>query len=251
MLRTIVVHVVAAAALGAVALAQEKKPPVPPGRDAGGVAVALISTGVDYTLPALARRLARDGEGEVIGWDLEDNDRRPFDKSKGGAWREQGADGTAIASFVIGAEETRLVPVRLNPADPASPARALAFVAQTPARVALAPISGIKPEAWEPLRQAATRFKDILIILPVSGSDTTSPAVLGLDNVLAVEPGSESADAVGFGGQVQRLSGPPLAVAAAGKAAAALLAREPRLDIGVLKRRLAEASGGAHWRARK
>jgi hypothetical protein len=42
-----------------------------------------------------------------------------------------------------------------------------------------------------------------------------------------------------------------LAVAAAGKAAAALLAREPRLEIGVLKRRLAEASGGAHWRARK
>jgi hypothetical protein len=251
MLRAIFLHVVAAAALGTVALAQEKKPPVPPGRDPGGVVVALISTGMDYTLPTLAHRLARDGEGELIGWDLEDNDRRPFDKSKGGTPPELGGDGTAIASLLSSGEDVRLVPVRVNPADPASPARALAFAAQTPARVALISMSSTRPEIREPLHQAATRFKDILIILPASGTDATSPAVLGLDNVLAVEPGSESADAVGFGGRMQRLSGPPLAVAAAGKAAAALLAREPRLDVGVLKRRLVEASGGGLWRARK
>jgi hypothetical protein len=244
MLRTIVLHIVAAAALGAVALAQEKKPPVPPGRDPGGVAIALISTGVDYTLPALAHRLARDGEGELIGWDLEDNDRRPLDKSKGG-------DGTAIASFLIGAEEARLVPVRVNPADPASPARGLAFAAQTRARIVLMPMSGAKPEAWEPLRQAAMRFKDILIILPAASGDATASAVLGLDNVLAVEAGSEGADAAGFGGRVQRLSGAPFAVAAAGKAAAAVLARESRLDVATLKRRLVEAGDGTWWRARK
>ena len=43
------------------------------------------------------------------------------------------------------------------------------------------------------------------------------------------------------------LSGAPLAVAAAGKAAADLLAREPSLDVGTLKRRLGEAGGGAMW----
>jgi hypothetical protein len=43
--------------------AQEKKPPLPPGRDPGGQAVALISTGIDYTRLDIAARLARDGEG--------------------------------------------------------------------------------------------------------------------------------------------------------------------------------------------
>jgi hypothetical protein len=251
MLRAALLHAVVAIALGTIAFAQEKKPPVPPGRDPGGVAVALVSAGVDYTSASLAARLARDGEGELIGWDLEDNDRQPFDKSKGGTPPEQGGDGTAIASFLIGPDGARLVPVRANPADPISAARALAFAAQTPARVVLVPMWGVKPETSALLRQAAIRFKDILIIVPASDGDTTSPTLLGLDNVLAVEHGSESADAAGFAGRVQRLSGPSLAVAAAGKAATVLLAREPRLDAGALRRRLAEAGGDAWWRPRK
>ena len=94
-LRAILIQVVAATALGVAALAQGAKPSVPSGRDPGGVAIALIGTGIDYTLPLLARRLARDGEGELIGWDLEDKDRKPFDKSKGGTRPEWGGDGTA------------------------------------------------------------------------------------------------------------------------------------------------------------
>ena len=50
---------------------------------------------------------------------------------------------------------------------------------------------------------------------------------------------------------VQRLSGAPLAVAAAGKAAANLLAREPLLDVGVLKRQLSQAGGGAMWQVQR
>src|SRR5215467_9057175 len=98
LVRSILLHWIAAAALVGAVLAQTppsqllapKKPPVPPGRDPGGVAVALI--GIDYTLPAVARRLARDGEGELIGWDLQDQDRKPFDSSKGTALPEWGGD---------------------------------------------------------------------------------------------------------------------------------------------------------------
>jgi hypothetical protein len=50
---------------------------------------------------------------------------------------------------------------------------------------------------------------------------------------------------------VQRVSGAPLAMAAAGKAAADLLAREPLLDVGVLKRQLSEAGGGAMWQVQR
>jgi len=65
-LRAILLHLIAVAAFAVAALAQEKKPPLPPGRDPGGVAIALVTTGIDYTVPEVAQRLARDGEGELI-----------------------------------------------------------------------------------------------------------------------------------------------------------------------------------------
>lgn len=215
---------------------------MPPGRDPGGVPIAVIDAGIDYTLPRLAQRLARDGEGELIGWDLEHNDRRPFDKGRSGT-------GTAVASFLLGMDSLRLVPVRINPADPASLARAVAFSAHTPARVSLLTVDRIQPDAWEPVRQAATRFKTILLIAPADAA-VAIPALLALDNVLLVDPGERNAEITSFDGTGQRLAGVRLAVAAAGKAAAGLLVREPLLDASALKRRLIEADGGGLWRAR-
>jgi hypothetical protein len=251
-LRAILLHLIVATTLGVAALAQEKKPPLPPGRDPGGVAIALVTTGIDYTVPEVAQRLARDGEGELIGWDLIDQDRKPFDGSKGSTRPEWGGDGTLIASVLSGGRGVRLVPVRVEPTDPASLARAVVFVAQTPARVVVLAMWGTMRQDWEPLRQAAMRFKDVLVIVPAGkGAEAIYPAALGLDNVVAVEQGTAGVDAAGFGGRVQRLSGAPLAVAAAGKAAADLLAREPLLDVGVLKRQLSEAGGGAMWQVQR
>lgn len=235
------------------AIAQDKKPPVPPGRDPGGVAVALICTGIDYTQTALAQRLARDGEGEPIAWDVVDKNRQPFDSAKGEAPREWGGDGTALAGR-LAADGLRLVAVRVDPADPASLARAVAFVAQTPARIAVVPMWGASREAWEPFRQAASHFRHLLVIVPAGEeAGPVYPAALGLDTVLAVAAGtgSGSAEVPGFGGRTRRLSGEALAVAAAGRAAAALLAREPRLDARALKERLIEAGGEPAWRPRK
>ena len=225
---------------------------MPSGLDPGGVAIALIGTGIDYTLPQVARRLARDGEGEPIAWDLEDKDRKPFDKSKGGTRPEWGGDGTLVASLLLGTPTLRLVPVRVDASDPVSLARAIAFVAQTPARVAVVPMWGTTRADWEPFRQAAVRFKDVLLVVPAgTGAELVYPAALGLDNVLAVAQGTASADAAGFGGAPLRVSGPVLAVAAAGMAAADILAREPGLDASALKRRLGEAGGGPMWQAQR
>jgi hypothetical protein len=197
-LRAILLHLIAVAAFAVAALAQEKKPPLPPGRDPGGVAIALVSTGIDYTVPEVAQRLARDGEGELIGWDLEDQDRKPFDRSKGSTRPEWGGDGTLIASVLSDGRGVRLVPVRVDSTDPASLARAIAFVAQTPARVVVLPMWGRMRQDWEPLRQAAVRFKDVLVIVPAGkGAEAVYPAALGLDNVLAVEQGTAGVDAAG------------------------------------------------------
>lgn len=248
-LHAAILSVLAAAVLGVSSEAQEAKPRVPPGRDPGGFAIALISTGIDYTIPEIAQRLARDGEGELIGWDLEDKDRRPFDKSKGGTAAEWGGDATLIASLLLAPRTSRLIPVRADPREPASVARAIAFVAQTPARIAVLPMWGTAREDWEPLRQAAERFKGVLIVVPAGqGGQAVYPAALGLDNVLAIEQGTGSVDAVGFGGSTRRISGAGPAVAAAAVAAADLLAREPTLDASTLRRRLVETGGGVLWR---
>ncbi len=52
-------------------------PKVPTGLDPGGTAIGLVTTGIDYTDPEIAARLARDGEGEAIGMDLVDGERLP------------------------------------------------------------------------------------------------------------------------------------------------------------------------------
>jgi hypothetical protein len=53
-------------------------PPLKPGRDPGGVAVAVLADGFDYRLPDVAHVLARDGEGVAIAWDSVGRDPLPF-----------------------------------------------------------------------------------------------------------------------------------------------------------------------------
>ena len=100
-------------------------------------------------------------------------------------------------------------------------------------------------------RQAAQRFKDVLVVVPAVDTEPIYPAGLGLDNVLAVSPGAARAQAIGFGGVSLHVSGAVVAVAMAAVAAAELRAREPALDAAALKRRLGEAGGGANWQAQR
>jgi hypothetical protein len=185
----------------------QRDPPLPPGRDPGGVAIALVGTGIDYTLPEVARRLARDGEGELIGWDLVDNDNRPYHAGgDAGAW---GGEGNALVR-AIGAAGRRIVPVRIDSDDSRSLARAVAFVAQTPARIVVVPTWSRKQSDWEPFRQAAIHFKDLLFFVAAGdeGEDIDRepvwPAAFGLANVLvvsAVASGAYSAQAPNAGAQ--------------------------------------------------
>ena len=71
--------ILAAFAVWAAAPALAADPPVPLGQDAGGTAVAFMTTGIDYRDPAVAKALARDGEGELIGWDFVDDDNHTRD----------------------------------------------------------------------------------------------------------------------------------------------------------------------------
>jgi hypothetical protein len=170
------------------------KPPVPPGRDPGGIAVALFSTGIDYTDPDIAKCLARDGEGELIGWDMVDNDRRPFPANPAATPANWGGDGSERVREIGCFPAVRIVPVRIIPSDPASLAKAVAFVALTPARIVVVPMWSSRSDDWEPFRQAAERF-DLLFIVAAGdeGRDIDKepvwPAAFKLANVVVVTSG--------------------------------------------------------------
>ena len=181
---------VALLALARAADAEPTKPPLPPGRDPGGIAIALFSTGIDYTLPDVAARLARDGEGELIGWDAVDGDNRPLAR-RGAVAVNWGGDGTLLAR-ALGATGRRLIPVRVSPADPGSLAVAVAFLAATPARIVAVPMwSAAEPE-WQPFRRAASRASGLLFIVAAGEEgrdldrDPVWPAGYGLSNALVV-----------------------------------------------------------------
>lgn len=173
------------AAFALAGFSQGADPKLTPGQDPGGTAVAILASGIDYADAAIAKRLARDGEGEIIGYDVVDNDMRPYQKTDPSL--PTSGDGTALARSVADIPGTRIVAVRVSTEDPVSVARGAAFAAQTPARIALVPFSGTDAAQWEPLKQVATRAKQLLFLVPAGkGGAPSYPADLGLDNMLAI-----------------------------------------------------------------
>lgn len=145
----------ALALLSSATLAAAEDPPLAPGRDPGGTAVAVIADGFDYRRSDLARVLARDGEGEAIAWDAVDGDRRPFAPA---------GSGTDIARAAAAKGGVRIVPIRADPNDLAALARAIAFAAATPARLVLVPLAAGSRDGLAVLRAAAQRFQRLLLV---------------------------------------------------------------------------------------
>lgn len=160
------------------AVAAAADPKVPPAKDAAGAPVAVIATGIDYTDAALTTRLARDGEGNIIGWDFIDNDIFPFAKD---------AASNAYAKLLVANTGVKLVPVRVAATDYRGVAGAASFVSHTPATVVAVTVTSTKKEDWAVFTQAAQHFKQLLFVVPAGeGSAPSFPANLELDNVVSV-----------------------------------------------------------------
>lgn len=186
------------ASLAAAAPALAADPPVPIGRDPGGVTIALIGPGADYTDPAIARRLARDGEGEIVGFDLIDNDRRPSDALANGdgktsaefnAFVPFAGFGTRIATRLT--SETPIASLAVFRADSknrAALARAIAMTAQTKARIVVLVATENSEPDWKLFQEAAERFKDLLFIVANVGPELGAgePGPPELANVVVV-----------------------------------------------------------------
>jgi len=230
-----------AAAAFALALATDTRaddPPVPPGRDPGGIMVAVVAQGFDYTRPDIAARLARDGEGEIVGFDFVANDRTPYDGQADG-------DGSAVARTILAkAPGVRLALVRAS--DQRSVGRALSFIAKSPARVALIVSADDRDAASRMVEQAARSLERILFVVVVApkqrvpeGAAPPSPSTPENLIVATGEAGAENR-----AGTVPVLSGAAtLAAARLAASAARIVEAEPSLTGAEIARRVAAEAG--------
>ena len=188
--------------LTSVVLRESLNPPVPAGPSSpqGAVRVAVIDTGVNYTLPLFQGRLARDGEGALLGYDFWDMDARPFDVDAARSPFFPLHHGTAVTSIILReAPKAVILPYRYPRPDMT---RFGDLVAQADAAgaVIVNMAMGSNAEAdWLAFARAAKARPHMLFIVSAGNDgrdlDKTPvyPASLGLDNILTVT----SADADG------------------------------------------------------
>ena len=175
-------------------------PAVPPGSDPGGVTVALIDSGVNFLLPEINRRLARDGDGALIGYDYWDMDDRPFDANPARSAFFPQRHGTRVASVILAeAEAARLIPYRYPRPDLSRMKALVAHAAANGARIVNLAMGSNKPEPWRAFAEAMAENADILFVVS-AGNDGRDldrrpvyPAAFPADNMLVIT----SAD--GFG----------------------------------------------------
>ena len=168
-------------------------PPVPKGVDPGGVTVAHIDSGINYTLPLFADRLARDHAGVPLGRDYWDLDDRPFDVNPKANPFFPLHHGTTVASVLVNeAPNIRLLPMRYPDPDMSRMADAVAAAASAGAKVVAMPMGSNRPEDWTAYLEAARAHPEILFVLSAGNNgrdidrEPVYPASNGLANGLVV-----------------------------------------------------------------
>ena len=177
--------------LASTVVALAKKPKLPPDHDPGGQAIILLTTGIDYTKPELAARLARDGEGDLIGWDTIDGDNRPYVTN---------GEGTAQAIALGKAPGTRIVVIRIDPGKAPSLMTGLQFVGRMPGRVIVMPELAGDVTLRTPLFTAFGQLADHTFIVPAGPVDdlNKSLAIVLPENVLTVAPKTSPPDVTAY-----------------------------------------------------
>lgn len=211
--------------------ARPRDPSVPPGLDPGGVPVAVFADSVDYTDPLIVRRLARDGEGDLIAWDFTDGDARPF-----------GPTDPRIPALLALTTSLRLIVARGAAADPARAARLTAFAVRTAARIVVAWDTAPGRPDWALFLEGVRRFPDRLFVIPAVTGLSYVEARAHANLVVAARP-SVVGDVVLQGESADPGRADLFAASAAAALAADVLADQPQLSAAEIKTRLQKQCG--------
>ena len=257
-------------------------PPVPAHADPGGLSVALVDTGVNYLLPEINSRLARDSDGTLVGYDFWDLDERPFDIHPLRSAFFPDHHGTATASIVLSeAPVVRLLPYRYPRPDMIRLGALIEHAASHGARIVNLSLASFDRAEWRAFEQAAARHPEILFVVAAGNNDRdidrrpVYPAALTLDNLIAVTAAranghlargvnwgpsavdlmveTEGIVALSFDGYETPVAGSSYATARVTALAACLLAAHPDWSVAALRERifaLAAALAAAGYVAR-
>jgi len=176
---------------------QALNPPIPkPERiqsDVTGLRVGMIDSGVNYTLPQINARLARDEHGELIGYDFWENDALPFDVHFSNSAFRVSRHGTGTASLLLTeAPFIDLVPYRYPRPDMTRMQKLIEHAADNDVRIIGLPLGGNKAEEWTSFVATAKEHPDILFIASAGNNgrnidqQPVYPASLELANLLVV-----------------------------------------------------------------
>jgi len=181
------------AALNTAGSPVDLNPAVPPGIDFGGVRVGQIDSGVNYRLPEIASRLARDTAGFSLGWDYWDDDPRPFDMSPVPNPFFPLHHGTAVASVLLReAPAASLVPYRYPRPTMARMAELIDAAAEAGVTIMMVPMGSRRAGEWHGFLSAALRHPEMLFVVSAGDDgldlerDALYPASFGLANMLVV-----------------------------------------------------------------
>jgi hypothetical protein len=171
-------------------------PPLPKSEHAP-ILVGLIDTGVNYLLPDIATRLARDAQGQLLGYDYEDLDRLPFDVPTHSALSDH-HHGTQVAALLLDeASSGELVPYRYPHSDMTRMVALVEDAAAHGLRIVNVSLAGIDRAPWLPFVEAARRHPEILFVVSAGnhGRDIDRqpvyPAAFDLDNMVVATAADE------------------------------------------------------------
>lgn len=168
-------------------------PPVPVGKDPGGVTVGVIDSGINYTVPPFDKHVARHPDGKIVGKDYWDDDDRPYDVDTGRSPFFPLHHGSSVASVVIAeAPMARIIPVRYPRPDMSKMSDAIAWLASQKVFIVNLAMGSNSKNEWEAFATAAIRHPQILFLVSAGNNgrdiDKTPvfPAALPLSNTIVI-----------------------------------------------------------------
>ena len=229
-----------------------------------GIRVALVDSGVNYLLPEIASRLARDEDGALVGFDFWDLDARPFDSNPARSAFHPQRHGTRTASLLLEeAPVAVLVPYRYPRRDMWRMPDLVEHAAAAGVRIVNISMGSRRLSDWTAFEAAARVHPEMLFVVSAGNDDAdidetpVYPASLPLDNLLTVTSsdhsglpargsnrGRESVDlavpaeqvlVTAFNGRVREASGSSYAAVRVSALAACLLAAHPQWTARELK----------------
>lgn len=155
--------------------------------------IGMVDSGINYTLPQINARLARDDSGQLIGYDFWDNDPLPFDANFGASPFRVSRHGTGTASLLLReATFIDLVPYRYPRPDMSRMQELIKHAALNQVRIIGLPLGGNKADQWNSFAIAAREHPEILFVASAGNNgrnidrQPVYPASLELDNLLVV-----------------------------------------------------------------